>query len=55
MPNKTDEKFKERPILYLVVPCFNEEEVIDKSSSILLEKEERLIKEKKISSKSKEL
>lgn len=53
MANKTAEKFKERPVLYLVVPCFNEEEVIDKSSSILLEKEERLIKEKKISSKSK--
>ena len=43
------------PVLYLVVPCYNEEEVIDKSAKILLEKEERLIKEKKISPLSKVL
>lgn len=46
---------KSKPVLYLVVPCFNEEEVIDKSAAILLDKEKRLIKEKVISNKSKVL
>lgn len=47
--------FKECPILYLVVPCYNEEEVIDQSSAVLLEKVERLAKQKTISSDSKVL
>lgn len=50
MPAKKQSK---KPILYLVVPCYNEEDVIDQSSAVLLEKEERLIKEKKISPDSK--
>ena len=40
-------------ILYLVVPCFNEEEIIEKSVWVLKEKVTRLIQENKISSKSK--
>lgn len=40
-------------ILYLVVPCYNEEEIIEKSIDKLKEKMNRLIKEKKISPKSK--
>lgn len=39
--------------LYLVVPCFNEEEIIEKSIGVLKEKIMRLIGEGKISSKSK--
>ena len=40
-------------VLYLVVPCYNEEEIIEKSIGKLKEKVKRLIKEDKISSKSK--
>lgn len=40
-------------ILYLVVPCYNEEEIIEKSIEKLKEKMGRLINEKKINSKSK--
>lgn len=47
------EKYVNKPILYLVVPCYNEEEVLDKSSKTLLNKQERLIKEEKISESSK--
>ena len=47
------ENYKERPILYLVVPCYNEEEVIDKSALILLQKENGLIGENVISPRSK--
>lgn len=43
----------EREILYIVAPCYNEEEVIDESAKQLLGKLERLIEENKISSKSK--
>ena len=39
--------------LYLVVPCYNEEEIIDKSIEKLKEKMNRLIRENKITSKSK--
>lgn len=41
------------PILYVVVPCFNEEEVLHETTKRLKEKFEDLIKNKKISSKSK--
>jgi len=40
-------------ILYLVVPCYNEEEIIERSIEKLKEKVNRLIKENKISEKSK--
>lgn len=30
-------------ILYLVVPCYNEEEVLHKSAAVLLDKLDRLI------------
>lgn len=40
-------------ILYLVVPCYNEEEIIEKSIEKLKEKMNRLIRENKISPKSK--
>ena len=39
-------------ILYLVVPCYNEEEIIERSVEKLKEKMNRLIKEGKISPKS---
>lgn len=40
-------------ILYLVVPCYNEEEIIERSIDKLKEKMNRLILEKKIDEKSK--
>ena len=40
-------------ILYLVVPCYNEEEIIERSIEKLKEKMNRLIREGKISPKSK--
>lgn len=40
-------------ILYLVVPCYNEEEIIERSIEKLKEKVNRLISEHKISPKSK--
>ncbi|MGN1313944.1 MAG: glycosyltransferase family 2 protein [Lachnospiraceae bacterium] len=39
--------------LYLVVPCYNEEEVIEKTVEVLTEKMNRLIQEKIISAESK--
>lgn len=41
------------PILYLVVPCYNEEEVIEKSAQVLGDKLRRLMQEKKIATGSK--
>ncbi len=40
-------------ILYVVIPCYNEEEVLNETTRQLKEKMEALIKNKKISSKSK--
>ena len=40
-------------ILYVVVPCYNEEEVLEETTKQLKNKMETLIKEKKISDKSK--
>ena len=40
-------------ILYLVVPCYNEEEIIEKSIIVLKNKIDRMIAEKKISKLSK--
>lgn len=42
-----------RPILYIVIPCFNEEEVIPLTSSIFLNKLNQLIVAQKISEESK--
>lgn len=41
------------PILYLVVPCYNEEEVVEKSAAVMGEKEARLEREGKIAPGSK--
>lgn len=43
------------PVLYLVVPCYNEEEVIEKSASVIKDKMMRLMSENKISPESKAL
>ena len=43
---------KKRPILYLVIPCYNEEEMLDITSEKLTQKMEKLISEKKISEES---
>jgi glycosyltransferase involved in cell wall biosynthesis len=42
-----------KPILYLIIPCFNEEEVLPISAKKLNKKISQLIKSKKISSESK--
>lgn len=41
------------PVLYLVVPCYNEEEVVEKSARVMGDKLHRLIGEGKIDSESK--
>jgi glycosyltransferase involved in cell wall biosynthesis len=43
------------PILYIVIPCYNEEEVLPKTSPIFLNKIKELISLNKISSKSRVL
>lgn len=47
------EECRKSKILYLVVPCYNEEEIIEKSINVLKEKMGRLIAENKISELSK--
>lgn len=42
-----------QPILYMVIPCYNEEEVLEETTKQLKEKYQKLIKDKKISAKSK--
>lgn len=44
---------RECPVLYLVVPCYNEEEVIMKTQEVLKDKINRLIKENTIAGNSK--
>lgn len=44
---------KKEPILYMVIPCYNEEEVLEETTRQLKIKLESLIKDKKISNKSK--
>ena len=44
---------KKEPILYVVIPCYNEEEVLEETTRQLKVKMESLIKSKEISSKSK--
>lgn len=41
------------PVLYLVAPCYNEEEVVEKSAAVMGEKLSRLVREKKIAGGSK--
>lgn len=43
------------PILYLVIPCYNEENVLNLTAPIFLDKIKSLVKQKKISAKSKVL
>ncbi len=45
--------FHKEPILYVVVPCYNEEEVLEETTRQLKNKMEKLIKEKTISNKSR--
>lgn len=40
-------------VLYLVVPCYNEEEILERTAEVMREKISRLIKEGKASEKSK--
>ena len=44
---------KKEPILYVVIPCYNEEEVLPETTKRMKEKMTKLIKSKTISSKSK--
>ena len=44
---------REIPVLYLVVPCYNEEEVVEKSAKVMRDKICRLIQEGKIKTGSK--
>lgn len=44
---------REIPILYLVVPCYNEEEVVEKTAAVMGEKLTRLERENKIAAGSK--
>ena len=41
------------PILYIVIPCYNEEEVLPITSKIFLKKINELIREEQISKKSR--
>ena len=43
------------PTLYLVIPCYNEEEVIEKTASVVKDKMERLVNEGRIAHDSKAL
>ena len=45
--------FHKEPVLYVVVPCYNEEEVLEETTRQLKAKMEQLIKSKQISGKSK--
>ena len=46
-------KMKKSPILYVVIPCYNEEEVLHETTKRMKEKMKGLIKSKKISDKSR--
>ena len=47
------ENMKKDPILYVVIPCYNEEEVLEETTKQLKEKMKKLIESKEISDKSK--
>ncbi len=51
--NLVGDKMKEKNILYVVIPCYNEEEVLQETTKKLKEKLKSLISEKKISKNSK--
>ncbi len=44
---------QKKPILYLVIPCYNEEEILKESMKILSDKMKRLVSEGKVDSLSK--
>lgn len=48
-----DEVMREIPVLYLVVPCYNEEEVVEKTAAVMQDKLERLKRDNKIQKGSK--
>lgn len=51
--NEKEKNERMIPILYLVVPCYNEEEVIEKSAQVLGDKLRRLMREGRIAARSK--
>ena len=51
--NLRGNRMKKEPILYVVVPCYNEEEVLEETTKQLKVKMESLINKKEISAKSK--
>lgn len=46
-------RVKKEPVLYVVIPCYNEEEVLEETTKQLKKKMEDLVNQNKISSKSK--
>lgn len=50
---RENEAIREIPVLYLVVPCYNEEEVVEKSAQVMGDKIKRLEQEGKIAAGSK--
>lgn len=48
-----EERLRRGNILYLVVPCYNEEEILPHTAQVMQDKLKRLMKEDKISPKSK--
>lgn len=51
--NIEENRFSMKEILYLVIPCYNEQEVLHETSMRLLEKIKQMIKEEVISDKSR--
>lgn len=51
--NEKEKNERMIPVLYLVVPCYNEEEVIEKSAQVLGDKLRRLMRERRIAAGSK--
>ncbi|MBR5361660.1 MAG: glycosyltransferase family 2 protein [Lachnospiraceae bacterium] len=51
--NTTTNESRQTPLLILVVPCYNEEEIIAKTASVMADKLRRLITDNAISSKSR--
>lgn len=51
--NQNDTALREAPILYLVVPCYNEEEVVEKSAQVMGDKLRRLLRDGEIRPGSK--
>lgn len=48
-----DSNVRKIPVLYLVVPCYNEEEVVEKSAQVMSDKLQRLVSEGKVKGSSK--